>query len=493
MLIYNDTAASAFGSEAWTQRWKMDLSGNITQAGYVTSTWGRFSSGATPVPDQTAVDFQSGIGSRVRAFGHTSTTYGTFYGQAETSTGTVGALVACTGPDQTGSCRTTAPLTSPLQIAQVAHGGNIGTAIASASTIALVAATTHITGTTPIATITPPTACVTTGTGCEMTLIVDGAWSLATGGNIALAVTPTVGARVGLTYDPAVSKWYPGGGSTSSGGSLPPATAAGQVPVSNGAGNAYTVRSLTNKDITPGTATGLDLFGIGAGMQWPDLNAPTYYTGIWGADTGTPAYVLQLPSTLPSGLLNAGTPFVKAIQNESGTGTTNITVVPVTGATGDIGTDATTGNVKVTGVNSSPFNSNVLGAFVPATNQNQSWTGKQSFSVLKGGAGTAPTFTSNEAGVGCTVSGNNIIVKFTCTITASSPVTGGIGRITFNGAPYGTVAPGATFGYGNNDSAALAPYLSADSSAGRVILNTSQALVNGKQYIIWMHLDSLEP
>ena len=87
--------------------------------------------------------------------------------------------------------------------------GKIGTAIASAATIAPVSQLTHITGTTQITTITPPTGCTTSGFGCLITLMPDGLWSTGTSGNIALASTAVVSKALIMTYDPATSKWYP--------------------------------------------------------------------------------------------------------------------------------------------------------------------------------------------------------------------------------------------------------------------------------------------
>lgn len=85
----------------------------------------------------------------------------------------------------------------------------IGTAIASASTIAPTQAVFHVTGTTTIVTMTPPTLCTQTGMTCAMTLIPDGLWSTNTSGNFAVATTAVVGKALVETYDAATSKWYP--------------------------------------------------------------------------------------------------------------------------------------------------------------------------------------------------------------------------------------------------------------------------------------------
>ena len=84
----------------------------------------------------------------------------------------------------------------------------VGTAIASAATIAPVAPITHITGTAAISTITAPTVKVNGGTytGC-IKLIPDGAFTLATGGNIGKASTAVVGQLMTVCYDGTT--WYP--------------------------------------------------------------------------------------------------------------------------------------------------------------------------------------------------------------------------------------------------------------------------------------------
>ncbi|HSU55466.1 MAG TPA: SGNH/GDSL hydrolase family protein, partial [Candidatus Dormibacteraeota bacterium] len=84
----------------------------------------------------------------------------------------------------------------------------VGTAIASAATIAPTSGLTHVTGTTAISTITVPSITVsgTAFTGC-LVLIPDGAWTTTTTGNIAAASTAVVGRQMEMCYDG--SKWYP--------------------------------------------------------------------------------------------------------------------------------------------------------------------------------------------------------------------------------------------------------------------------------------------
>lgn len=83
----------------------------------------------------------------------------------------------------------------------------IGTAIASAATVAPTSQITHITGTTTISTITPPTGIAS---GSTITFIYDGVAAWNNAGNIQVAGTPTTaGSTVTFVWDAATSKWYP--------------------------------------------------------------------------------------------------------------------------------------------------------------------------------------------------------------------------------------------------------------------------------------------
>ena len=86
---------------------------------------------------------------------------------------------------------------------QAPDNTSVGTAIASASTIAPTFYLTHITGTTAVANITVP---YTGFTGCRK-LIPDGAFTTTAAGNIGLATTAVVGKALEECYDG--TKWYP--------------------------------------------------------------------------------------------------------------------------------------------------------------------------------------------------------------------------------------------------------------------------------------------
>lgn len=83
----------------------------------------------------------------------------------------------------------------------------VGTALASATTIAPTAPIHHVTGTTAINTITPPPAFL--ANGGQIVLIPDGLFTTGTSGNIALATTAVVSKAIIMTYDPVAAKWYP--------------------------------------------------------------------------------------------------------------------------------------------------------------------------------------------------------------------------------------------------------------------------------------------
>lgn len=86
----------------------------------------------------------------------------------------------------------------------------VGTAIASAATIAPVTPIVHVTGVVTVQTITAWGGCATSGNGCVLYIIPDGIFATNTAGNIALATAATVvGKTLIMTYDNATSKWYP--------------------------------------------------------------------------------------------------------------------------------------------------------------------------------------------------------------------------------------------------------------------------------------------
>jgi len=85
----------------------------------------------------------------------------------------------------------------------------VGSAVASAATIAPVNYLQHVTGTTQIATITAPASFAAAGMGGCLVLIPDGAWTTATTGNIALASTAVVSKAMTMCYDNGTTKWYP--------------------------------------------------------------------------------------------------------------------------------------------------------------------------------------------------------------------------------------------------------------------------------------------
>jgi hypothetical protein len=79
-------------------------------------------------------------------------------------------------------------------------------AVASASSITPSGPLFHVTGTTSTTTITLPTGFA----GGEITVIADGVWPWATGGNIALASGTVVAlSTIKFVYDWHAALWYP--------------------------------------------------------------------------------------------------------------------------------------------------------------------------------------------------------------------------------------------------------------------------------------------
>lgn len=93
---------------------------------------------------------------------------------------------------------------SPLGSARALYyETGVGANVASATTITLTGGIQHVTGTTAIVTINLPRAGFT---GCA-TLIPDGIWTLATGGNVAIASTAVVSRAMTVCYDG--TSWFP--------------------------------------------------------------------------------------------------------------------------------------------------------------------------------------------------------------------------------------------------------------------------------------------
>ena len=86
---------------------------------------------------------------------------------------------------------------------------NVGTAIASAATIAPTAPLTHVTGTAQLNHIAGPRQFAQSGFGGCLRFIPDGAFTTGTSGNIATASNAVVSRTLEMCYDNATAKWYP--------------------------------------------------------------------------------------------------------------------------------------------------------------------------------------------------------------------------------------------------------------------------------------------
>lgn len=119
--------------------------------------------------------FAAQVQSAFRAYGFTSP--GVFAGTSVSATGAVTAAFLNTGASSI---------------------------IASGATIAPTGSVHHISGVAAITTITVPAGCTPT---CTITLIPDGLFTTATGGNISLGTTVVVNKSLILTWDG--TKWNP--------------------------------------------------------------------------------------------------------------------------------------------------------------------------------------------------------------------------------------------------------------------------------------------
>lgn len=229
------------------------------------------------------------------------------------------------------------PLASaPLYIGSVAAMDNanniyaktlsqlIGTAIASASTIAPTTGIVHITGTTTINTITAFGVGVEGGTftGC-IQFIFDGLASFGTSGNILRAESPQVGQVVQECYDPGTSKWYsdtPNGPSCTGTAPNQACTAANFISsVAIGTQPYATTSTTMNTNLNANFVGGIALAGLcqtgGSGCPTipvaPVSNAVTSATG--GSGTGTVACATASCTNLRGSYTVAGGTFATGI------------------------------------------------------------------------------------------------------------------------------------------------------------------------------------
>jgi hypothetical protein len=121
--------------------------------------------------------------------------------------GVQGTATLTTSDGTTTTDRLTANSGGILVLGTIAR--NVGTAIASATTIAPTSSLVHITGTAAISTITAPTNISTAGQGGCISFIPDAAFTTVTGGNIALASTAIVNRVLTECYDKTAALWYP--------------------------------------------------------------------------------------------------------------------------------------------------------------------------------------------------------------------------------------------------------------------------------------------
>jgi hypothetical protein len=163
---------------------------------------------------------------------------------------------------------------------------SIGTAIASATTIAPTSQITHVTGTTAIQTITAPVGMSSTIGGC-LNLVADGAWSTTSGGNISTIFIASAGTIYDFCYDG--TNWYVQNVfaptsllATGIVDGLTPVTVTTGATATLGAGT-YQSGYTFNQNATAATAITYTLPTAAAGKQYCVANS---YNGS-AADTGT--------------------------------------------------------------------------------------------------------------------------------------------------------------------------------------------------------------
>jgi len=145
----------------------------------------------------------------------------------------------------------------------------VAAAVASAATIAPTGGgVIHITGNTAISTITVPAGCTIALHGCQFTFVSDGGFPLATGGNIAVAVTTAIGQMLSLTYDPATSKWYPSAGANLSNAITSATAGTGVTSVTCATATCTNLRG--SYTVVAGTATTGTIFTL----VWPTTTTP---------------------------------------------------------------------------------------------------------------------------------------------------------------------------------------------------------------------------
>jgi hypothetical protein len=178
-------------------------------------------------------------------------------------------------------------------------GPNLG----SGATITVSAPVHRVYGVAAISTITPPSSCLIAGTACTVTLLPFGAWSVTTGGNIAIASSALIGQPMTLIYDPGTSLWYPGntavGASSIAGGAL------GSMTYQTAPGNTATTAAQTSASTLCLTETGTG--SVGAAPVWGACSGSSAvaFSSITGSTNTTAAMLVGTGASL--GTVGSGT------------------------------------------------------------------------------------------------------------------------------------------------------------------------------------------
>lgn len=261
-------------------------------------------------------------------------------------------------------------------------------------------------------------------------------------------------------------------------------------------------------DITPGTTAGLDILGIGNGSLTLPANMPTYYGGFLAPGSGTPQYLLQLPSaTLSAGFWQVSAP-VSTTFNTSNGGTTTVPVSQVT--SGPLPTDIALTDATNVFASTNTFSvpSGCTGGTVYflmngmqgkcngtiSHNNYEEWLGATTYSIFKTvttfvhvtGNSNTPTIAAGAGAASCAVAGNDIDFTITATMS-SSPVSGTLCTVTF-GQAYVTAPPRVTWGSNNAISSAALTSVYKSATLTTLTFTTSNALTASGSYSWDLHL-----
>lgn len=191
------TETSLVLSTAFTERARIDASGNVGIGTTTPATFGKLAVAGNTVP---TVDNSYSLGTATYKWSNVYATTFTENGYnlvSQTDLGTNANEIPLNQYLGALAYKNTVGLQATA---------NVAPTVASASSIQPQAPIVFVSGTTTINTIVVPLEFIGGG---QITLIPTGLWSTGTSGNIAIATTGVVSKALIMTYDAATTKWYP--------------------------------------------------------------------------------------------------------------------------------------------------------------------------------------------------------------------------------------------------------------------------------------------